>query len=162
MLLDLIQRLVRLPVEHIVIRLPARHGRADAQRHFFSVFLHCHSLHTVQHLDAALLHNLRIAHCLHEDHKLVAAQSADYIIRAETRLQNLSRLFQHLITRIMAQVVIDLLEIIDIHDNHGSRTVPVFLHQYLPHQLMAGSRIVDPGQAVPLGFRFQLSPIEQM
>ena len=86
MLLDLIQRLVRLPVKHVIIRLTACHGRSDTQRHFLPVFLHRHVLHTVKHLGTALLHQIRVVHFHQEDHKFVASQPSDDIIRPETGL----------------------------------------------------------------------------
>ena len=56
----------------------------------------------------------------------------------------------------MPQIVVNLLEIVDVHYDHGSRTIPSLRHQRLPHPLMAGGRIVYSRQAVRLRLRFQL------
>ena len=62
---------------------------------------------------------LRRVHLGHQDRKLVATQAGREITLAETAADDLCQLDQYAVADLVAQTVVDVLEVVDVDQCHG-------------------------------------------
>lgn len=109
------------------VRIPAivreeRHPDAHRHRQFMAVHPQGR-LERGKHLAGYRLRGGVVRDILQNNYKFIAAETSDGIGFPQAVLQPLRHGFQHGIARGMPQAVIDRLEMIDIHEQHGERAL---------------------------------------
>ena len=98
------------------------------------------------------LENLRATRLGHEHGELVAAEPGDRVVLAQSLSEAPSDLSQHLVAGRVAERVVDLLEPIQVHYEHGQLTAALLrLGDRLSDALVKEGAIGEPGERVVQG-----------
>lgn len=130
----------------------SRKRQATAQRHRHAkagLLLHARAVQHLQPDTLAALHRTGEREAWQDHQKFLPAGTAKQIIATQYRLHLLRQYPQHHIAHIVAEYIIDFLEVINIKSNHAKRT---FRMTHLVHQriqvLQDGTAIEYLGKAV--------------
>ena len=134
-------------------------GHAHAGTQVDGIGTHHHGLlQHIQHALARLQARLHGAHTGHEDDKLIAPHARNRVTGVQSRLQAMGHVHQHTVASLMAPVVIDGLEPVEVKVTDGQQGVHASGLLQRMSQLVGQQRAVGQlGQRVVIGQLGQLA-----
>ena len=157
-LLGLIQGPVRVfeqLVKGIARCVFGQEAGTDAAGHPVIVFPELDLLHGFRQL-AGLLEQGGVGDILQKYHELIAAEPHQNVAGAEQGAQQPGKFLQDLVAEQMPVAVVDVLEKIQVDDQHSAGGIGIFGLQIAVNELLAGAVVIQLGQGIVAGLLQQL------
>ena len=154
MIAAVVLRLIECAVGALVQRLKSRavlrierHAHAAGQLHFLA---DAGAEELAEH-PGLFLHKRAAARVFHEEDELVPADAADDIVITEGGPDLAGHLREHPVADHMSKGIVDLLEIVHVHNHEGVQGVRAALPQIASDDFFGAPLVVQSRQGIPLG-----------